>query len=103
MITKFKNFGNKDVFLLCVKETDPNYYWKYTKGKKYKMYFSNLGIRIKDDEGKFDRLIGIDDDDYWRRKEYNGIIEWYYADGIFTTDKSIEDYEIRESTKKYNI
>ena len=103
MITNFKIFENKDVFLLGVKEPDPNYYWKYTKGKKYKMHFSKYGIRIKDDKGKFDRLVGVGDDDYWKRKNNKGIIIWNYADGIFTTDNSIEDYEIREAGKKYNI
>ena len=88
---------------MCVKEPDSDYYWKFTKGKKYKMHFLKLCVRIRDDEGKFDILIGIEDDDYWRRKNENGIIVWNYADGIFTTDNSIEDYEIRENTKKYNI
>jgi hypothetical protein len=108
MITKFKLFENinelpNNNFLLCIKEPDPNYFWKFTKGKKYKIYFSSLGLRIKDDKGNFDRLIGLDDDDYWKRKIENDVVIWNYADGIFTTDNSIEDYEIREKTKKYNL
>ena len=96
MITVFKIFESiNDDFLLCVKETDPHYYWKFTKGKKYKIYTSKLGLRIKDDNGKFDRLIGIEND--------KGVITWNYADGIFTTDKSILDYELRIGIEKYNI
>ena len=103
MITKFKIFENKNTFLLCVKETDPNYFWKFTKGKKYKIYNSSLGSRIKDDNNNFDRLIGLDSDDYWGRKIEQDVLVWEYADGIFTTDNSIEEYELREATKKYNL
>jgi len=103
MITTFKIFENNNTFLLCVKETDSDYYWKFTKGKKYKMYNSSLGIRIKDDNGNFDRLMGIGIDDYWKRETDQDILIWNYADGIFTTDNTIEEYEEREAIKKYNL
>lgn len=103
MITKFKLYESKDIFLLYIKEPDPDYYYKFTKGKKYKIYSSNLGLRIKDDNGKFDKLIGVGNDGYRKIKNDNGIITWNYADGIFTSDNSIEDYNLRNLTKKYNL
>jgi len=107
MITNFKIFENKNnIFLLCIKEPYSyySYYsYKFTKGKKYKIYISSLGLRLKDDNNNFDRLIGLDEDDYWKRQIDNGIITWDYAGGIFTSDNSIEDYELREQTKKYNL
>lgn len=51
MITKFKLFESSEYYLLCVKDSDPDYYWKFTKGKKYKLYLSSIGLRIKDDNG----------------------------------------------------
>jgi len=104
MITNFKLYESKlNNVLLCVKETDSNYYYKYTQGKKYNVYNSNLGLRIKDDNGNFDRLKGVGKDDYWNSEEHDNIFIYNYAGGIFTTDNSINDYEIREKTKKYNL
>lgn len=94
MITKFKIYENKVnvSHLLCVRNTDPDYYYKFTKGKKYK-YYSNTN-RLKDDNGKFVKI------DHWSESK-DGTVK--YADGIFTTDNSIEDYKIRTETDKYNL
>jgi len=104
MITKFKLYESKlNTLLLCVEEPSAGYYREYTKGKKYNIYNSNLGIRIKDNNGNYDRLKGVGDDDYWKSEEHNKVFIYNYAGGIFTTDDSIEDYKFRENTKKYNL
>jgi len=87
-----------DIFLLCIKETDTGYYRKFSKGKKYKIYKSNLGgLRIIDDNKKFERL----SDRNFENKD--GIFIWNMGGGIFTTDNSIKDYNIREERKKYRL
>lgn len=84
-------------FLLCVKATDPHYYRKFTLGKIYKVYVSQFGKRLKDDRGDFCNI------DHWNFSK-NGKVETIeYADGIFTTDKSLEDYDIRVNSEKYNL
>lgn len=92
----FENSKNIQ-YILCVKEPHVDYFYKYTKGKKYKIYSSNLGIRIKDDNGKFDRGVL-----YYSMID-NGTLEYSYVDAVFTTDNSIENYEFRKLTKKFNI
>jgi hypothetical protein len=103
MITRFKLFESSGHYLLCVKDTDPDYYWKFTKGKKYKLYLSSIGLRIKDDNGRFDRLVGVDTDDYWKRTRINGIFVWEYAGGIFTNADTIEEYEVKTEAEIYNL
>ena len=89
-----------DKYLLCVKSTDPHFYWKFTAGKKYKLYFSTLGVRVKDDKNKFWNIdFHVTSKDTLKNK----IIEFEYADGIFTSDNTIEEYEIRKNTEKYNL
>jgi hypothetical protein len=100
-----KNFENHAYpsnakFLLCVKSTDPHYYRKFTLGKKYKIYISEYGgTRLKDDKGKFCNIDG------WRvlHTKNNNVETYEYAEGIFTTDKSLEDYELRINLEKYNL
>jgi len=88
--------NNVNQGLLCVKEPHKDYYWKYTSGKKYKIYYSSVGKRIKDDNGKFDTntVTSI---------LYNNEKECEYAGSIFTTDNSIEDYELRKKSEKFNL
>lgn len=94
-----KTYESKNDYLLCVKSTDPHFYWKFTKGNKYKIYKSNThGKRLRDDNNKF---CGID---HWNKKRINSIVyEYSYADGILTADNSIEEYEIRKNSEKYNL
>jgi len=99
MITKFKQYESKINYLLCVSPFDGNFYWKFTKGKKYKVYDSSLGMRLKDDNNNFCNILILDSN----REEHNSIFIYHYAGGIFTTDNSIDDYEIREKAKKYNL
>lgn len=105
MITNFKLFENNgNKYLLCVKSTDKDFYWKFTEGKKYKLYFSSLGIRTKDDNNSFWNIPMISNTHSINKSNLkNNIIEFEYADGIFTTDKSIEDYQIRKNIEKYNL
>ena len=95
---------NVNRYLLCVKSTHKAFYWKFTAGKKYKLYISNYGVRIKDDENKF-WLVPLISRTHSITVEQlkNGFCEIEYADGILTTDKSIEDYNIRKEAEKYNI
>lgn len=91
---------NAGYILLCVKPTNTDVHWKFTKGKRYKIYLSNFGgCRLKDDNNKFCCIDG------WRNFNYQNekIHLFEYADGIFTTDKSLEEYEIRVASEKYNL
>lgn len=97
MITKFKIFESISGFLLCIKEPDTDFYLKLTKGKKYKIYDSKVGIRIKDDTQKFGRI------DHWFKENIGGVIIYRYAGCILTTANSIEDFNMRYDIKKYNI
>ena len=99
MITKFKLYESKLDYLLCVTPFDENFYRKFTKGKKYKVYDSTLGMRLKDDNNNFCNVLILDSN----REEHNNIFIYNYAGGIFTTDNSIDDYEMREQAKKYNL
>jgi len=102
-----KNLKSKSEFilenmkhiLLCVKSTDPDFYWKFTKGKKYTIYLSKFGTRLKDDNNKFCCIDG------WRDFNYlnTNVDVFEYADGIFTTDNTLEDYELRIQSEKYNL
>lgn len=64
------------------------------------MYYSNFtGCRLKDDNNKFCCI------DYWRIFNYQNknVHIFEYADGIFTTGKSLEEYEIKTAGEKYNL
>lgn len=100
MITKYKLFQNKiNNFLLCVKKGDSDFSWKFSEGKKYKIYYSSIGLRIKDDNGEF-CVIG-----HWHLKQINktNIYTREYAGYIFTTASSIEEYEMMINMEKYNL
>jgi len=103
--------------LLCINDLDfdsdfDNY--KFTKGKKYKLYKSNkLGNRIRDDFGNFtilfSKTVAISGD--VRVKVFqidvdrtDDILVFKNTIGhIFTTDNSLEDYECRTDAKKFGL
>lgn len=103
-IEQIIDLKNKNIQFLCIKETDPHFYWKFTKGKKYKLYVSELRNRLKDDKNKFFNITYIiDETKLIDSINNNDIYTFKYADGIFTTAKSIEDYVVDIEMKKYNL
>ena len=97
MITNFKLFEKVDHYLLCIKEPHRDYHYKFTKGHYYKIYNSNIGSRLKDKNNNFVYI------NVWNKEEFDDITVFNYADGIFTTAKSIEEYEIKINVEKYNL
>lgn len=107
MVTKFKIFENKDimnniVYLLCITDTNPQFYYKFTKGKKYKLYLSSYGYRLKDDNGNFWRIF-VNENELSNSIINNDIYIFESSKVIFTTAKSIEDYYTYLDSKKYNL
>ena len=118
MITSYKLFEQIDMSdfeyptsVILITQPDPLYYRKLTYGKRYKLYQSSLGFRIKDDNGEFLRL----QSPYFfdasspsgTSEDYDKISGIYYfrdfAKNRWSTDKSIEDFEMRKSAEKFGI
>jgi hypothetical protein len=90
-------------YLLCINSSNQESYYKFTKGKKYKLHVSyNFGTRIKDDNKLLvNATPGVDDlVDMFKNK---GAIDFRFGGAIFTSDKSLEDYNIRQDANKYNL
>ena len=86
--------------LLCINDLDfdsdfDNY--KFTKGKKYKLYSSpKNGKRLIDNNNHFASI--------WIKNEENNILIFENPVGhIFTTENSLEDYERRLDAKKFGL
>jgi hypothetical protein len=99
MITNFKIFEKiENDFLLCIKDSDPDFYWHFLSGSRYKIYNSrSFGVRVKDDEGKFTSI------NHWNIKNDNGLITYEYADCILVNVCSVKEYEIAKKSNKYNL
>ena len=98
MIKNFKMFeSTKAEFLLCVKKSHKDWFYKFTLGKKYEIYNSLIGVKIRDDNG---RAINTN---MFISERINEIIIYKYADCILTTADSIEEYEIFKNANKYNL
>ena len=94
---------NKNIHFLCAKEPDESFYWKFTNGEKYKLYISNrFGLRLKDDKNEFWHA-PINERRLIENIKNDNIYTFKCLDGIFTTAKSIEDYEVDIESKKYNL
>jgi len=89
--------SDKEIYLLCVNEIDFNSYYKFTKGKKYKLYSSpKNGKRLIDNNNHFASI--------WIKNEENNILIFENPVGhIFTTENSLEDYERRLDAKKFGL
>jgi len=108
-IKTFESYEDKvkvlnSTYLLCVNPPYEEFYWKFTKGKKYKIYVSTsmVGVRLRDDKLEYWNMpLDFEDLSNLVRKEET--IEFEYNSSIFTTDESLEDYEIRKNANKYNL
>jgi len=97
MITSYKIFESLHNHVLLITEPHSDYYRKFTYGKLYKLYDSGkAGLRLKDDNGKFDNL--------WIHDVREvPIIFTNGARYSFTRDKSIEAYKRRLTQQQFDL